>query len=61
MGIIETIAGSPFIRQSKTTVDSPFIREISFVADEHDENVRSSFGSNIINPLGSLLEGVGIY
>jgi len=38
----------------------PLIREICFVSNEHNENIASTLGSYIVNPLGGLMERIGI-
>lgn len=36
------------------------VRQVCFVANKHDDYVTASLCSHIINPLGSLVEGVSI-
>ncbi len=41
--------------------DLPFIIQVRLVADKHDDDVVSSFGTHIIYPFLRILEGLSIY
>ena len=40
--------------------DLTFVREVSLVAYQHDDDVTAAFGSHVVDPFGSLVERVGI-
>ena len=38
----------------------PFVGQVCLVSDQHDDDITSPLGSDIINPLGGLLERVDV-
>jgi hypothetical protein len=39
---------------------TPLISQICLISDKHYDNIVSSLCADIVNPLGSLLEGVSV-
>ena len=41
--------------------DLPLLGQVGLVADQHDDHVGATLGAHVVNPLGRLVERVGVY